>query len=152
MLSVTMSSSVASSIWVTVARHTPRRTKDSVPRQRFNDSTAPLLMRNGVWPTRQQLSTTFLCSTVIMHQFLLLSTLLATALTNLSVFKTGGSWNRTIKRWRNRAGLASLGFGDNDHAIRELMRFIEMTSMKFIFEDATRIGGAPDYKCRWLQT
>ena len=27
-----------------------------------------------------------------------------------------------------------MGFGDNDHAIRELMRFIEMTSREFIFE------------------
>ena len=45
-----------------------------------------------------------------------------------------------------------MGFGDNDHAIRELMRFIEMTSREFIFEDATRNGGAPNYKCRWLQT
>ena len=45
-----------------------------------------------------------------------------------------------------------VGFGDNDHAIRELMRFIEMTSREFIFEDATRNGGAPNYKCRWLQT
>ena len=36
-----------------------------------------------------------------------------------------------------------MGFGDNDHAIRELMRFIEMTSREFIFEDATRNGGAP---------
>ena len=45
-----------------------------------------------------------------------------------------------------------LGFGDNDHAIRELMKFIEMTSRKFIFEDATRNGGAPNYECRWLQT
>ena len=45
-----------------------------------------------------------------------------------------------------------VGFGDNDHAIRELMRFIEMTSREFIFEDATRNGGAPNYKYRWLQT
>ena len=30
-----------------------------------------------------------------------------------------------------------MGFGDNDHAIRELMRFIEMISRKFRFEDAT---------------
>ena len=44
-----------------------------------------------------------------------------------------------------------MGFGDNDHAIRELMRFIEMTSREFIFNDATR-NGAPNYKCRWLQT
>ena len=36
-----------------------------------------------------------------------------------------------------------MGFGDNDHAIRELMRFIEMTSREFIFDDATRNGGAP---------
>ena len=39
-----------------------------------------------------------------------------------------------------------MGFGDNDHAIRELMRFIEMTSREFIFEDATRNGGAPIIK------
>ena len=45
-----------------------------------------------------------------------------------------------------------MGFDDNDHAIRELMRFIEMTSREFIFEDATRNEGAPNYKCRWLQT
>ena len=45
-----------------------------------------------------------------------------------------------------------MGFGDNVHAIRELMRFIKMTSREFIFEDATRNGGAPNYKCRWLQT
>ena len=38
-------------------------------------------------------------------------------------------------------------FGDNDHAIRELMRFIEMTSRESIFEDVTRNGGAPNYKC-----
>ena len=36
-----------------------------------------------------------------------------------------------------------MGFDDNDHTIRELMRFIEMTSGEFIFEDATRNGGAP---------
>ena len=45
-----------------------------------------------------------------------------------------------------------MGFGNNDHAIRELMRFIEMTSREFIFDDATRNGGAPNYKYRWLQT
>ena len=45
-----------------------------------------------------------------------------------------------------------MGFGDNNHAIRELMRFIEMTSSEFIFEDATQNGGAPNYKYRWLQT
>ena len=37
-----------------------------------------------------------------------------------------------------------MSFGNNDLAIRELMRFIEMTSMEFIFEDATRNGGAPN--------
>ena len=36
-----------------------------------------------------------------------------------------------------------MGFDDNDHAIKELMRFIEMTSREFMFEDATRNGGAP---------
>ena len=36
-----------------------------------------------------------------------------------------------------------MGFGDNDHVIRELMRFIEMISRELIFEDATRNGGAP---------
>jgi len=34
-----------------------------------------------------------------------------------------------------------MGFVDNDHAIRELIRFIEMTSRGFIFEYATRNGG-----------
>ena len=34
-----------------------------------------------------------------------------------------------------------MGFGDNDHAIRELMRFIEMTSREFKFDDATRNRG-----------
>ena len=38
-----------------------------------------------------------------------------------------------------------MGFGDNDHAIRELMRFIEMKSREFMFEDATRNGGALNY-------
>ena len=45
-----------------------------------------------------------------------------------------------------------MGFGDNDHAIRELMTFIKMISREFIFEDATGNGGAPNYKYRWLQT
>ena len=43
-----------------------------------------------------------------------------------------------------------MSFDDNDHTIKELMRFIEMTSREFIFGDATRNGGAPNYKCRWL--
>ena len=34
-----------------------------------------------------------------------------------------------------------MGFGDNNLAIRELTRFIEMTSREFIFEDDTRNGG-----------
>ena len=38
-----------------------------------------------------------------------------------------------------------MGFDDNDHAIRELMRFIEMTSREFMFENTTRNGGAPNY-------
>ena len=45
-----------------------------------------------------------------------------------------------------------MGFGDNDNAIRELMRFIEMTSRELILEDATWNGGVPNYKCRWFQT
>ena len=36
-----------------------------------------------------------------------------------------------------------MGFGDNDHTIRGLMRFIEMTSRKSIIEDLIRNGGAP---------
>ena len=39
-----------------------------------------------------------------------------------------------------------MDFGDNDHAIRELIRFIEMTNRKSIFEDITRNGGTPNYK------
>jgi hypothetical protein len=39
-----------------------------------------------------------------------------------------------------------VGFGDNDHAIRELMRFIEMTSRRIIREDVIHNGGTPDYK------
>ena len=35
-----------------------------------------------------------------------------------------------------------MGFGDNDHAIRGLMRFIEMTSRESIIEDVIRNGGA----------
>ena len=45
-----------------------------------------------------------------------------------------------------------MGFGDNDHEIRELMRFIEMTSREYITEDVIQNGGAPNYKYRWLQT
>ena len=40
-----------------------------------------------------------------------------------------------------------MGFGDNDHAIRELMKFIKMTCKEFIFEDATRNEGDLNYKC-----
>jgi hypothetical protein len=39
-----------------------------------------------------------------------------------------------------------VGFGDNDHTIRELMRFIEMTSKRFIKEDVIHNGGAPIIK------
>ena len=38
-----------------------------------------------------------------------------------------------------------MDFGDNDHAIRELIRFIEMTSREFMFEDDTRNEGASNY-------
>ena len=40
-----------------------------------------------------------------------------------------------------------MGFGDNDHSIRELMIFIKMTSRENILEDVTSNGGAPNYKC-----
>ena len=43
-----------------------------------------------------------------------------------------------------------MGFGDNDHIIRELMRFIEMTNMESIFKDVTQNRGDPNYKCEWL--
>ena len=39
-----------------------------------------------------------------------------------------------------------MGFGDNDHVIRELMRFIEMTTRRFTNEDVIHNGGAPNYK------
>ena len=39
-----------------------------------------------------------------------------------------------------------VGFGDNDHAIKELMRFIDMTSKKYTQEDDSCNGGAPNYK------
>jgi hypothetical protein len=39
-----------------------------------------------------------------------------------------------------------VGFGDNDHATRELIRFIEMTSRKYTQEDDSFNGGAPNYK------
>jgi hypothetical protein len=42
-----------------------------------------------------------------------------------------------------------VGFGVDDHLIRELMRFIKMTSKKFIIEDVTWKGGAPNYFCGW---
>ena len=45
-----------------------------------------------------------------------------------------------------------MGFGDNDHVIRGLMRFIEMTSREYIIEDVIRHGGTPNYKYQWLQT
>ena len=35
-----------------------------------------------------------------------------------------------------------MGFGDNDHMIRELMRFIEMTSRESMFEDVIQNRGA----------
>ena len=39
-----------------------------------------------------------------------------------------------------------VGFGDNDHAIRELMKSIEMTSRRCIKEDVIHNRGAPTYK------
>jgi hypothetical protein len=40
-----------------------------------------------------------------------------------------------------------VGFGVDDHLIRELMRFIKMISREFIIEDVTWKGGAPNYFC-----
>ena len=37
-----------------------------------------------------------------------------------------------------------MSFGDNDHVIRGLMRFIEMPSMKFTIEDVIQNRGAPN--------
>jgi hypothetical protein len=42
-----------------------------------------------------------------------------------------------------------VGFGVDDHQIRELMRFIEMTSRESKNEDDVQVAGAPYYK-RWL--
>ena len=36
-----------------------------------------------------------------------------------------------------------MGFCDNDHAIRELIRFIEMTTRRFTNENVIHNGGAP---------
>ena len=43
----------------------------------------------------------------------------------------------------------NVGFGVDDHLIRELMRFIKMISREFIIEDVTWKGGAPNYFCGW---
>ena len=40
-----------------------------------------------------------------------------------------------------------MGFDDNDHAIRELMRFIEMTSRESIIEDVIQNEEASNYNC-----
>jgi len=45
-----------------------------------------------------------------------------------------------------------VGFDDNDHIIRGLIRFIEITSREQKIEDVIQNGGAPNYKCWWLQT
>jgi hypothetical protein len=39
-----------------------------------------------------------------------------------------------------------VGFDDNDHAIRKLIRSIEMISRRFIIDDVIYNGGAPNYK------
>jgi hypothetical protein len=36
-----------------------------------------------------------------------------------------------------------VGFGVDDHLIRELMRFIEMTCREFKKEDDVQVGGSP---------
>jgi hypothetical protein len=40
-----------------------------------------------------------------------------------------------------------VGFGVDDHLTRGLMRFVKMTSRKFIIEDVISKGGALNYKC-----
>jgi hypothetical protein len=40
-----------------------------------------------------------------------------------------------------------MSFGDDDHVIRGLMRFIKITSREYIYEDVTRNGGATNYNC-----
>jgi hypothetical protein len=42
-----------------------------------------------------------------------------------------------------------MGFGVDDHQIRELMRFIEMTSSELKNKNDVQVAGAPNYK-RWL--
>jgi hypothetical protein len=42
-----------------------------------------------------------------------------------------------------------MGFGVDDHQIRGLMRFIDMTSRESKNEDDVQVIGAPNYK-RWL--
>jgi hypothetical protein len=39
-----------------------------------------------------------------------------------------------------------VGFGVDDHRIRGLMRFIEITSRELQKEDVVQVGGAPNYK------
>jgi hypothetical protein len=39
----------------------------------------------------------------------------------------------------------NVGFGVDDHRIRELMSFTKMISREFIFEDVTWKGGAPNH-------
>ena len=39
-----------------------------------------------------------------------------------------------------------MSFGDNDHAIRELMRFIEIISRRFVYEDVIHNVEAPNYR------
>ena len=39
-----------------------------------------------------------------------------------------------------------MGFSDNDHAIKELMRFIKLTSRRYTHEDDSYKSGAPNYK------
>jgi hypothetical protein len=39
-----------------------------------------------------------------------------------------------------------VGFGDNDHVIRGLTRFIEITSRELRIKDVIQNGGTPNYK------
>ena len=40
-----------------------------------------------------------------------------------------------------------MSFDDNDHVIKGLMRFTEMTNRELKIEDVILNGGAPNYKC-----
>jgi len=58
--------------------------------------------------------------------------------------------NKTKTFWKCNQVLI-VGFGDNDYAIRGLMRFIKFISRESIIEDVIRDRGVPNFKCWWHQ-